>query len=77
MGVPRLPQQGPLQDERYAPHLRLSGRKFLEPRQNEGNQGASAAYLIDYELRYNQKNGYCQRNGSCLLYTSRITPRRT
>ena len=46
MGMPRLPQQGPAQDERHPPHLRVFGRKFLERRQDQGNKSKGAAPLI-------------------------------
>lgn len=58
-----MPQQGPFQNERHPPYLRLSRRKFLESWQNQGNQGESAAHLNAYELRNNQKNRHCQRSG--------------
>ncbi len=40
---PVLPQQGPGQDERHPPHLRLPGRELLERGQDQGDQVPGAA----------------------------------
>ena len=46
VGVPLLRQQGPDQDERHPPYLRLSGRELLECGQDQGDQEQSTSSVM-------------------------------